>query len=116
MTNKVIAYCHKTMLIKAKIQSAINFPDKKRTKGLSKDVFKSNGIFYTTGYKILKSSNPCILKKNLNRKKTKERKKVIIANQIRKMEKIVQNKGLKDCALMETAENGGKNRGFRLNN
>lgn len=32
------------------------------------------------------------------------------------MEKIVQNKGLEDCVLIETAENGGKSRGFRLNN
>lgn len=39
----------------------------------------------------------------------------MIANQIRKIEKILQNKGLKSCALIKTAGNRGKNRGFRLN-
>lgn len=39
ITNEVIAYYHKTTPIKARIQNAIDFLNKKGIKGLNKDVF-----------------------------------------------------------------------------
>lgn len=73
ITNKVIAYCHKTTPIKARISGTINFPEKKRIKGLNEDVFQSNGVAYATDYRILKSSNSHTLKNNLTRIETKNR-------------------------------------------
>lgn len=67
-------------------------------------------------YRILKSSNPRIHKNNPNRKKTKGQKEVVTANQIRKMEKILQNKSLEDCTLIQTTGKKSKSRGFRLDN
>ena len=68
------------------------------------------------GYRILKLSNLHTLKNNLTRKKTGGRKEVVTEDQIREMKKILQNEGLESCALIRTATNGGKNRGFRLDN
>lgn len=116
ITNKVIAYYHKTTPIKARIQDAINFLDKKGIKGLNEDVFWSNSVCHATGYKILKSSNSRTLKNNPTRKKIRGWKKVITADQIREIEKILQNKGLEDHTLIGTAESGGRSRSFRLDN
>lgn len=74
--NEVIAYYHKAILIEARIQGVIDFTEKKKLKGLNKDDFQLNGIFYTTSYKILKSSNLYTLKNNPTRKKTKDQKKL----------------------------------------
>lgn len=74
--NEVIAYCHKTMPIKARIQDIINFLEKKKIKGLNENLFWSNSVFCATGYKILKLSNPRVFKKNPNRKKDLRPKKI----------------------------------------
>lgn len=74
-------------MIKIRIQDIIDFLDKKRIKGLNKDVFQFNSIFYAMGYKIFKSSNSYTFKKNPTRKKTKDRKEVVTVDQIKKIEK-----------------------------
>lgn len=82
-------------MIKAKIQAAMDFLEKKNFKGLNKDGFQSNGVSYATDYRILKLSNPHTLKNDLTRKKTRGWKRVVIADQIREIEEILQQKGLK---------------------
>lgn len=57
ITDKVIAYCHKTMPIKVRILSSIDFLDKKKFKSFTKDVFLSNDVSHATSYIILKLSN-----------------------------------------------------------
>lgn len=59
------------MPIKAKIQSKIDFLEKKRIKGLYEDVFWLNVVLHTTEYRILKSRISRTLKNNLNRKEAK---------------------------------------------
>lgn len=116
ISNEVTAYYHKMAPIKARIQGAIDFLDKKRIKGFNENIFRSNGVSHATGYRNLKSSNPRILKNNLTRKKTGGRKEVVTADEIGEMKKILQNEGLEGRALIKTAGNGGRSRGFRLNN
>lgn len=89
ITNKLIAYYHKTTLIKARIQGIIKFLKKKRIKSLNEDVFSSYGIFYAMGYRILKLNNPRLFKNNLTRNKIKNQKKVMTIDQIRIIEEIL---------------------------
>lgn len=67
-------------------------------KGLYENVFWINNVFHAMSYRIFKSNIPYTLQNNLTRKKTKSQKKFVIADQIRKIEKILQNKSLKNCA------------------
>lgn len=74
--NKVIAYYYKITSIKAQIQGAINFLDKKVIKNFNKDIFWSNCISHAIDYRILKSSNLRNFKNNLIRKKIRNQKKL----------------------------------------
>lgn len=94
----------------------MDFLDNKKIKGLNKNVFWSSGVSYATSYKILKPNNPRTFKNYATRKKSKGQKKVVTADQIRKIEKVLQDKNLKGRVLMEIAGNGGKSRSFRMNN
>lgn len=69
--DKLIMYYQKTKPIKARIQGAINFLDKKRIKGLNKDIFGLNNVSHAMSYRILKSNNLRIHKNNSSTKKTK---------------------------------------------
>lgn len=90
-TDVVSEYCQKTTPIKARVQGAIDFLEKKGIKGLNKDIFRENVVFHATGYRILKSSNPRTLKNDPTRNETRGRKKVIAPEQIREMEMILEN-------------------------
>lgn len=89
ITNEVIAYCYKTMLIKAKIQSTINFLEKKGIKSFNEVIFWSNNVSHATGYRILKLSNPYTFKNNLTRKEIKGPKEFITVDQIKEIEEIL---------------------------
>lgn len=90
-TDVVSEYCPK---IKARVQGAIDFLKKKGIKDLKEDVFRENGVSHATGCRILKSSNPRTLENDPTRNETKGKKKVIILEQIREMETILENEGL----------------------
>lgn len=66
-------------------------------------------------YIILKSNNLYVFKNNLTNKKIKNKKKFIIVDQIKIIDKISQHKSLEDYVLMKIAENRFKNEGFKLN-
>ena len=89
----------KTTPIKARIQGAVDFLEKKGIKGLNEDVFRANKVSHATGYRILKSRNPRTLVNNPTRKETRGRKKVITPEQIREMEMILENEGLEGRGL-----------------
>ena len=74
-TDVVSEYCQKTTLIKARIQGAVDFLEKKEIKGLNKDVFRANDVSHATGYRILKSSNPRTLVNDPTRKSLEGGKK-----------------------------------------
>lgn len=67
-------------------------------------------------YRILKSKNPRTFKNDPTRKEIKNRKKVVIKVQIRKMEEILQYESLESHALIEIARNRGRSISFRLDN
>lgn len=92
-------YYQKTTLIKARIQRAVDFLEKKGIKNLNKDDIQSNNIFHITSYQILKLSNPCTLKNDLTRSDTRGRKKIVTVDQIWEIKQILQQEDLKDCEL-----------------
>ena len=98
-TDVVSEYCQKTTPIKARIQGAVEFLEKKGIKGLNEDVFRANGVSHATGYRILKSSNPRTQINDPTRKETRGRKKVNTPEQIREMEMILENEGLEGRGL-----------------
>ena len=98
-TNEVIAYCQKTTPIRARIQGAIDFLEKKGIKGLNEDVFWSSGVSHATGYRILKSSNPRSLRNDPTRRGTRGWKGIVTTDQIREMEQILQHESLEGRAL-----------------
>lgn len=89
INNKIIAYCHKTTIIKVKIQNAINFFEKQESQDFNKDVFWSNGVFHTINFRISKSSNLYIFKNNPTRKKAKSQKKMMTIDQIKKIKEVL---------------------------
>lgn len=54
--------------------------------------------------------------KQYNKKKYQRQKEIAIVDQIKKIEKILQNKRLESCALIKTAENADRSKNFRLDN
>lgn len=95
-TDVVYEYCPK---IKGRVQGAIDFLKKKGIKDLKEDVFRENGVSHATGCRILKSSNPRTLKSDPTRNETKGKKKVMILEQIREIETILENEGLEERGL-----------------
>lgn len=100
ITKEMIAYYQKTSLFITRIQSAIDFLEKKGIKSLNKDLFQSNSIFHAMGYNIFKLSNLPTFKNDLARREIRGGKKIMTADQIREIEHILQHGGLEDCELI----------------
>ena len=99
-TDVVSKYCQKTTLIKVRIQGAVNFLEKKGIRVLNKDIFCANCVFYATGYKILKFSNFDALINDPTRKDIRKKKKVIMLEQIKQREIILENDYLEGRKLI----------------
>lgn len=67
-------------------------------------------------YRILKLKNPRTFKNDPTRKEIKSQKKVVIEDQIREMEEILQYESLESHALIEIVRNRGRSRSFKLDN
>ena len=66
--------------------------------GKNEAVFRANGVLHATGYRILRS-NPRTLNNDPTRKETRRRHNKITLEQIREMEKILENEGLEGRSL-----------------
>ena len=91
--------CQKQTPVKARIQGAIDFLKSEGITGKNEAVFRANGLSDTTGYRILRSSNPRTLKNDPTRKETRRGHNKITPEQIREMKKILENEGLEGRSL-----------------
>lgn len=71
----------------------------KALEGKKGPVFQANGVLHRTGYQILQLSNLRTVPNCLARKENRVLKQIIVAVQIREMEKIIVNGGLKGRSL-----------------
>lgn len=85
--------------VKARIQGAIDFLKSKGITGKNEAVFRANSFLHAIGYRILRSSNPRTLNDDPTRKETRRGHNKITPEQIRKMEKILENEGLEGRSL-----------------
>ncbi len=98
-TEVTLAQCQKPTPVKVRIQGAIDFLESEGIKEKKRAVFLANGVFRKTGYWILQSSNPRTIMNDPTRKKTRGLKRIITLEQIREMEKILENRRLEGCGL-----------------
>ena len=91
--------CQKPTPVKAKIQETIDFVKSEGITGKKEAVLRANGVLHATGYRILRSNNPRTLKNVLTRTEKRHRPNKITPEQIREMEKILENEGLEGRSL-----------------
>lgn len=86
--------------MKVRIQGTINFLKSEGITSKNVAVFRANDVSHTTGYKILRSSNLRILRNDSTHKEIRKGHNKIILEQIREIEKILENKGLEGRSLI----------------
>ncbi len=89
----------KSTPVKARIQGAIDFLKSEGITGKNEAVFRANDVSNETGYKILRSSNPHILKNDPTREETRKGHNKITLEKICDMGKILENEGLEGRSL-----------------
>ena len=88
---------------KARIRGTVDFLKSQGIKDKKEDVFRFNGIFYETGYRLLNSDSSRThnyITISANKNDYRGRKKVIILEQIREMKQILKTKGLEGRSLI----------------
>ncbi len=91
--------CQKPTPVKARIQGAIDFLKSEGITGKNEAVFRANGVSHAIRYRILRSSNPRTLKNDPTREETRRGHNKITPEQIREMEKILENEGIEGRSL-----------------
>ena len=85
---------------RAKVRGAVEFCERMGIRYFKEDVLRTFNVSHTQGHEFLRAeSSSCRLHNDLNREETRGRPRIISANKVREMERILQEEGIEASAM-----------------